>query len=320
MSSDSTTPSQQDALMQLMSPDGYYTYLGIEKIPVDANSTDDSTTNPLNSSSSSSQQQQAQPQFTIDPDAVKKAYRKLSRRHHPDKGGDPNAFRLLNRAQKVLLHPKLRAQYDNLGIDLDEDAPAEESATESSDNEAAGSGISQGIVSELASLALTGIIQFAIRTMLMGAVAIFVVRYRLLLYPALLFLSYAVLSVVGKASVLRGGSVYETAGGVRMVDALSPVLIMVGLWLMSYGRSPETTNDDGDVMQAAQEWSWVFWVGESMVIALFTYNSITSIPWNIITLGALAVGGGLMALWFRGNFFNYLMVRIYGKMNRWSDG
>ena len=54
MSSDSTTPSQQDALMQLMSPDGYYTYLGIEKIPVDANSTDDSTTNPLNSSSSSS--------------------------------------------------------------------------------------------------------------------------------------------------------------------------------------------------------------------------------------------------------------------------
>ena len=32
-----------------------------------------------------------------------------------------DTFRLLNRAQKVLLEPKLKAQYDILGMDLDDE-------------------------------------------------------------------------------------------------------------------------------------------------------------------------------------------------------
>mmetsp|Transcript_13758 Transcript_13758/g.17953 ORF Transcript_13758/g.17953 Transcript_13758/m.17953 type:complete len:360 (+) Transcript_13758:146-1225(+) len=291
--------SQKDALIQLMAPDGYYSYLGVERRLAEPGE----ATTDTNSQQQGAQQSQQQPVLTIDEDAVKKAYRKLSRRHHPDKGGDPDTFRLLNRAQRVLLHPKLRAQYDNLGIDLDED-DADMQADGDVDDAGRSTnkeGISQGIVSELASLALTGIIQLAIRTMLMGAVAVIVVRYRLTLYPALLFLAYTAFSVLSKAS-LRGGSVYDT--GVRAHDAFSPMLIMLGLLLMSFGRSPAKEE------QEAIEWTWIFWLGESLVVALFTYNSVSSIPWNAITFGVLGLAGSLLALWFRGSFFNYLAIVV----------
>lgn len=114
--------------VELIAPDGYYKYLGVEK--------------------------------PVDEDAVKKAYRKLSLKHHPDKGGDADTFRLLNRAQKVLLDEKLRAQYDTLGIDLDDE-------TEGADNEdgdAHEQGTAQGIVHEMASMALTGLVQLCVRT------------------------------------------------------------------------------------------------------------------------------------------------------------
>mmetsp|Transcript_7957 Transcript_7957/g.16585 ORF Transcript_7957/g.16585 Transcript_7957/m.16585 type:complete len:207 (-) Transcript_7957:2758-3378(-) len=141
---------------------------------------------------------------------------------------------------------------------------------------------------------------------LMGAVAVLVVRYRLLFYPAVLFMLYAVVSVVGKAAT-RGGSVYDT--GAQYIDALSPGLIMLGLWFMSYGRSSTTTTgENGEEEQKVVEWTWLFWLGESIVIALFSYNSITTIPWNVVSLSLLGVAGGLLALWFRGSFFNYLVV------------
>ena len=49
-------------------------------------------------------------QINLD-DLVKKAYRKKSIKHHPDKpGGDAETFRILKRAQTVLSNPKLRQQ------------------------------------------------------------------------------------------------------------------------------------------------------------------------------------------------------------------
>ena len=69
---DSNT-EQHDALMKLLAPDGYYNYLGLEKAAV--------ITPPPEGSSGLT------PKVgDIDQDAVKKAYRKLSRKHHPDKG------------------------------------------------------------------------------------------------------------------------------------------------------------------------------------------------------------------------------------------
>lgn len=46
---------------------------------------------------------------------IKKAYRKLAVRHHPDKGGDPERFREIAGAYEVLSDPEKRAKYDEFG-------------------------------------------------------------------------------------------------------------------------------------------------------------------------------------------------------------
>ena len=46
-------------------------------------------------------------------DDIKKAYRKLAAKHHPDKGGDTSQFQNISRAYDVLSDPQKRSQYDN---------------------------------------------------------------------------------------------------------------------------------------------------------------------------------------------------------------
>jgi len=48
-------------------------------------------------------------------DEIKKAYRKLAHKHHPDKGGDEARFKELNEAYQVLADDKKRSQYDQFG-------------------------------------------------------------------------------------------------------------------------------------------------------------------------------------------------------------
>lgn len=132
---DSKTGPPSEAMITLLSPDGYYLYLGIPKS-----------------------------EGGVDPDVIKKNYRKLSLKHHPDRnGGDAETFRMLNRAQKVLMSPKLRQQYDILGLDLDDDDDenAANGGDESKDEEQT---TSQGIVHEIASMALTSVLQMGVRT------------------------------------------------------------------------------------------------------------------------------------------------------------
>jgi DnaJ-class molecular chaperone len=47
------------------------------------------------------------------PDEIKKAYRKLASKHHPDKGGDTAMFQKVEEAYRVLSDPQQRQQYDN---------------------------------------------------------------------------------------------------------------------------------------------------------------------------------------------------------------
>lgn len=49
-------------------------------------------------------------------DAIKAAYRKLSKQHHPDlAGGDRAQFERIKRAFKILSHPERRKVYDETG-------------------------------------------------------------------------------------------------------------------------------------------------------------------------------------------------------------
>lgn len=47
---------------------------------------------------------------------IKKVYRDLSKKHHPDHGGDPEVFAPIAAAYAVLSDPKKRAQYDETGV------------------------------------------------------------------------------------------------------------------------------------------------------------------------------------------------------------
>ena len=154
-----TPSSSSEAMMIMLSPDGYYTYLGIPK----SKSTTQST-------------QPSDATSAVDVDLIKKNYRRLSIKHHPDKpNGDVDTFRLLKRAQMVLSSPKLRQQYDILGIDLDDDEDQlnhhyednvgdDDPSSSSSNTGPEPQTTSQGIVHEIASMALTTVLQIAVRT------------------------------------------------------------------------------------------------------------------------------------------------------------
>lgn len=49
------------------------------------------------------------------PETIKKAYRKLSQKHHPDKGGDEEMFKSISEAWSILKDKNKREHYDRTG-------------------------------------------------------------------------------------------------------------------------------------------------------------------------------------------------------------
>lgn len=52
---------------------------------------------------------------TATKDEIKKAYKEIARKSHPDKGGDAEKFKKINEAYGVLSDDNLRSRYDNFG-------------------------------------------------------------------------------------------------------------------------------------------------------------------------------------------------------------
>lgn len=48
-------------------------------------------------------------------DEIKRAYRRLALKYHPDRGGDHDKFKEINEAYQALSDPQKRAQYDQFG-------------------------------------------------------------------------------------------------------------------------------------------------------------------------------------------------------------
>jgi len=124
-------------------------------------------------------------------------------------------------------------------------------------------------------------------SVMMGAVSVLVVRYWFLFYPALAFFAYIGFQILRKLSATPGSSVYDT---------IPPSLIATGLCVM--------------YSAAGDEWNKQFWLGETIVIGMFVYNSlgIPELQRNVLVVLAVAVFAFLAALGLRGKFWNYAIV------------
>jgi len=56
-------------------------------------------------------------------DDIKRAYKKLAMKHHPDRGGDAEKFKTVGQAYEVLSDPDRRARYDQFGTDDPQQQP-----------------------------------------------------------------------------------------------------------------------------------------------------------------------------------------------------
>ena len=114
---------------------------------------------------------------------------------------------------------------------------------------------------------------------MMAAVSIIVVRYKVTLFPTLAFLAFIAYRI---HSVSAPGS----------MDVLSPFLIGTGLIVMNQSQSI---------------W-YAYWLGESLVIAMFTYNSLGPVAKTTSVFVGIGIFSAVAALIFRGKVWNYAMI------------
>jgi len=295
-----------EALQVLLSPDGYYKYLSIEKPATNSASPAAAI---LNNGDGKEKQE-------VDADLVKKNYRRLSLKHHPDrKGGDADTFRLLNRAQKVLTTPKIRKQYDLVGLDLDDeedDNAAHHDETSSANSVDEGSAHAHhessngadSVVSHLASAVIAGIMQAVVRTALMGFVATFLTRYKYLVGVAVTGLAFLACRIF-----LAGAASQHVEKRVALVAACPTLLIAFGLLLMYSGRGAVVVG--GDVGEEGQveeiiQWSYKFFLGEIIVMSTFIQNSIPTKTKATVIL--ITIFSTFASLLLRGKFWRYASI------------
>uniref|UniRef100_A0A7S1VNL4 EF-hand domain-containing protein n=1 Tax=Grammatophora oceanica TaxID=210454 RepID=A0A7S1VNL4_9STRA len=151
------------------------------------------------------------------------------------------------------------------------------------------------------SVNLSSILQEAVRTATMAMIAVFIVRFRVLVVPAiscLTFMSYEVRQVA-TTRPYRGS----------VMDTLSPILVGIGLALMHSGSYVKKSGEDdsGEAEMNGIHWSYTFWTGEALVMAIFTYNSDPT--QKSTTLGmASFIACCALTRWLRGKLWRYFFL------------
>jgi multisubunit Na+/H+ antiporter MnhG subunit len=120
---------------------------------------------------------------------------------------------------------------------------------------------------------------FVLDSVMMAVVSVVAVRYRWTLFPALAFLAFIAFRI------------HSVAAGT--LEVASPFMIGAGMV----------------VMHQSQDNGWLlYWLGESLVIGMFTYNSMSGLQKTTPLYVGIGLFSCLAALWFRGKFWNYVIV------------
>ena len=141
---------------------------------------------------------------------------------------------------------------------------------------------------------------------MLGVVSIIIVRYWFFLYPAYLFLLYTIYRMISPPSSSSSNHV----GRFSIYDTIPTTGIAIGLFLMHRSIIATTTT-----ATAGRTWTTQYWMGEGLVIAMFIYNSFSGTAMiqslkPMILWCAIGIVSALMALWFRGNVWNYCIVIV----------
>lgn len=138
---------------------------------------------------------------------------------------------------------------------------------------------------------------------MMCLVSVVVVRYRITIIPAFLFLAYVCYQLFASTQLPD-----NHPNRISMYSLASPLMIGIGLLCMHWGRAAVVTDDGFKSWQ----WTWLFWVGETVVIAVFAWNSISaSLPGNATVYGIIGVVSAIAAFCFRGRLWNYVVLIVF---------
>jgi len=296
------TNSHLNVLQQLQSPDGYYTYLSITKPTPPAIATNSFLQPKPHAPSDNKDDTTSSSTDTPDKDRIKRNFRKLSLRHHPDRpGGDAETFRSLKRAKLVLMDDRLRKEYDLLGLDLEEDQESEDHQEDEDGGEDGGEKAGDTVISHMASATIAALLQVAIKTGLMGIISTILARYKYVLYPTILFLLFTSYRIL-RAHLNKPPLATRT-------DICSPILIASAMYIMHTARRHASLTGLDDYF------TWRFYFAETAVMSLFIINSLTADksaparPSGTACMG-YATLSAIVCLWIRGRVWRYTVVIV----------
>ena len=140
---------------------------------------------------------------------------------------------------------------------------------------------------------------------MMAFVSLLLTKYKYITIAAILFLLYTSFQINRARS---SGTL-----SIGLFDVVAPMIISTGLVLMYYGRVPPPLLEDGATNTSYSFWSWTFWCGEALVMAMFAINSLTGKENSVLQPSPPVIVGFyilsmIICLILRGKTWRYVTV------------